>query len=535
MATLALVAVAAASPGALVGVQLAVAMTAATAFDNLVLFPKLFPQDPSEAGRVGDIQIGGAEEGTPLFQCVGATAKMPGNLIWASPLREVAATSQVGKNSTVINYRYYGSGAIEICSNRIAKLLRVWADGDLIYDDDRAALSLVNSNFRMEVPGGAGSGTTAYLKIDTVSTGVDLNDVRVGSNQEVTLSGFTNGSNNGTFTVLSKGTLGVDTYLYLRRTSGVFITEGTGATKTVSQPVPGWAPGVQISGTPKVRLGLTTQAPDTTIESFEGTGNVPAYRGVAYVVFDDFNFTKYGNRWPTFEFLVETYGGTDVSDGIDQLMTQAGVDASRYDTSGISSQAMSGYVRRGVQSLSQTLQPVMLAYNLTSRERDGKMMFLDLDAVDTVVLTEDEMLAGKNQGPVDFAHNSSRKKPGEVIVTYVDEELDYSVRTQRAAVAEKLDKDILQSNIPLVLSGDQAREVANRLLHLLQSNDRSATLRLPPSFLLLEEGDLLSITLHGEPTLLRITEKIRGVNGIIEVYCIVDDLVGRTFTSLPAP
>lgn len=51
-----------------------------------------------------------------------------------------------------------------------------------------------------------------------------------------------------------------------------------------------------------IYLGTETQLPDPTIEAIEGVGNVPAYRGQAYVVFTDLQLANFGNRVPNFTF-----------------------------------------------------------------------------------------------------------------------------------------------------------------------------------------------------------------------------------------
>lgn len=58
----------------------------------------------------------------------------------------------------------------------------------------------------------------------------------------------------------------------------------------------------------KVYPGSETQLPDPTIEADKGIGNVPAYRGQAYIVFTDFQLADYGNRIPNFEFEVVAAG-----------------------------------------------------------------------------------------------------------------------------------------------------------------------------------------------------------------------------------
>lgn len=54
----------------------------------------------------------------------------------------------------------------------------------------------------------------------------------------------------------------------------------------------------------RVYLGTEDQLPDAFIESVEGAGQVPAYRGLAYVVFEDLALAEFGNRLPQLSFEV---------------------------------------------------------------------------------------------------------------------------------------------------------------------------------------------------------------------------------------
>lgn len=54
-----------------------------------------------------------------------------------------------------------------------------------------------------------------------------------------------------------------------------------------------------------VYLGSEDQTPDSIIESHLGVGKVPAHRGMAYVVMEDFPLQDYGNRIPNFSFEVQ--------------------------------------------------------------------------------------------------------------------------------------------------------------------------------------------------------------------------------------
>jgi hypothetical protein len=57
----------------------------------------------------------------------------------------------------------------------------------------------------------------------------------------------------------------------------------------------------------RVYTGSATQTPDALIEGFVGTGNAPAYRGTAYVVFENLRLEHYGNRIPNLTFEVEGF------------------------------------------------------------------------------------------------------------------------------------------------------------------------------------------------------------------------------------
>lgn len=68
-----------------------------------------------------------------------------------------------------------------------------------------------------------------------------------------------------------------------------------------------WADGTEIALNAlamRVYNGTQDQLPDPKMEAVEGAGRVPAYRGVAYVVFEDLDLAPYGNRVPQFTFEV---------------------------------------------------------------------------------------------------------------------------------------------------------------------------------------------------------------------------------------
>jgi len=75
-----------------------------------------------------------------------------------------------------------------------------------------------------------------------------------------------------------------------------------------------WADGVELdltAVTMRVYTGTEDQMPDPLMEAVEGAGEVPAYRGVAYVVFEDLDLSPFGNRVPQFAFEVSRAAAPD--------------------------------------------------------------------------------------------------------------------------------------------------------------------------------------------------------------------------------
>jgi GTA TIM-barrel-like domain/Putative phage tail protein len=68
-----------------------------------------------------------------------------------------------------------------------------------------------------------------------------------------------------------------------------------------------WADGEEVAVDDlnmRVYPGSMDQLPDPVIEAVEGEGQVPAYRGTAYVVLEDLPLDQFGNRVPQFSFEV---------------------------------------------------------------------------------------------------------------------------------------------------------------------------------------------------------------------------------------
>jgi hypothetical protein len=155
-----------------------------------------------EGPRLADLDVMASTEGAPIPRLYGR-ARISGQVIWATKLEEVVSTRTetaggkgglaAGASTTTTTYSYFANFAVGLCEGPIGRVMRVWADGNLL---DLAGITM------------------------------------------------------------------------------------------------------------RVYRGDESQTPDALIVAKEGAGNAPAYRGLAYVVFERMPLENFGNRIPQLSFEV---------------------------------------------------------------------------------------------------------------------------------------------------------------------------------------------------------------------------------------
>jgi len=234
-----------------------------------------------------------------------------------------------------------------------------------------------------------------------------------------------------------------------------------------------WADGKLLRGTGgdfksktgfRLHLGDEDQAPDPLIVAAEGAAQAPAFRGVAYAVFEELALAEFGNRIPSlsFELVAEAEPvaiGAIAAELGDPIEAGAGGPALRgYAASGAS-------VRGAVEELAQ---------------------LADLSLVDTGAA----LVLGAAEGAataLPSARESKRRElvrgaagsvPREVTLTYHDAGRDYQSGLQRAALgAPAPDALVERRSLAAVLSAAEARDFAERRLDRLWTGRVNAALR----------------------------------------------------------
>ncbi|HEX8223936.1 MAG TPA: phage tail protein [Allosphingosinicella sp.] len=246
----------------------------------------------------------------------------------------------------------------------------------------------------------------------------------------------------------------------------------------------------------RLHPGDEAQEVDPLIAAVEGIGQAPAYRGIAYAVFEDFQLADYGNRIPSLTFEVEADEGAPALGAVAAALGEGLAAAG-------ASPALAGYaasgdsVRAAIAALAE-LEPLALA-------DDGDALVLkSWDAGAAVTLDEAELgatAASGAGGRSEWLRRRGDSVPAEATLAYYDPGRDYQTGLQRATrPGSALGSE--RSAVAAALDAGTAKALAARRLERMWAGRRSAKVNLAWSRLGLAAGQRLRIA--GRPGLWRL-------------------------------
>ena len=155
-----LVAVGGAALGSAVGVGWQAGWLVGSVVGSL-LFPAKGQNVTTEGPRLGDLSVSSSAYGAPIAIGYG-TLRMAGNMIWSSSIREqqnVTRTRSGGKGGggatqTSVTYSYFASFALSFGEGPAEDVLRIWADGKLIYDKTGASPDVAKPDLKFRFHSG---------------------------------------------------------------------------------------------------------------------------------------------------------------------------------------------------------------------------------------------------------------------------------------------------------------------------------------------------------------------------------------------
>lgn len=144
-------------------IAITLAITAGSMAVNYLLTPRM-KQQPVDKGKMDDIRLIGSDYGAHIPRLLSGTARLSGNIIFATPAEHYVVTTgggggggKKGGGGGVTNEHIYKTSiGVLVLGNQIETFDRIWADTDLIVDNSPAATGLFEAE-DATLSGGASS------------------------------------------------------------------------------------------------------------------------------------------------------------------------------------------------------------------------------------------------------------------------------------------------------------------------------------------------------------------------------------------
>ena len=229
--------------------------------------------------------------------------------------------------------------------------------------------------------------------------------------------------------------------------------------------------------------GDERQALDPLIAASEGIGATPAYRGIAYAVFEDMALAGFGNRIPSISFeVIADVGGTSagaVLSGLGAIANDGGPAQTGLAATGDS-------VRGVAETLAQAMpfSTVVEGSVLTARFGAGRLR---------AIASEDRgASAGRKAVALSTDRVAAAAIPEIVTLAYNDVARDYLVGAQRAK-RDGASRREARIELPAALEAGAAKAIAEARLARMWAERSRATVTLPWRALTVGPGDRVKV------------------------------------------
>jgi len=422
---------------------------------------------PKEGPRIMDLSAPKSAYGQMIPEIVG-NCLVGCNMFWAQPKREVKRKSGKGTGAKGTLYSYYGDFAVLVCKGPIVGISRIWLNDRIVYD--MTADPAIGYPSQNNPPTNPPNGTK--FTVGSKPTGL-------WSGHEYEIAEWQNGR----------------WYFYPAGSTS------RAATNRFSRYV-------------RIYNGNSTQNPDPLIQSKEGVSRTPAFRGIAYIVFEGLPLTDnpgelfdFGGNFPRVKVEVINSGyrhpvdgyfvreETQLSEALTYFCKSVGIQESEIETDCVTGNLW-GYAVTSQRSARDCIADLASIYHFDLLD-SLKLKFLPPERESAVTINTKDLAAHEANGERsnNYTHTIAEtiSLPYEVALVYFSRERDYQENMVygRYVTANILNKNTTQ--LPIVLQGWQAQTAVNIAIHLVWIRRHTYRFALAFKYLRLQSGDRISI------------------------------------------
>jgi hypothetical protein len=242
------------------------------------------------------------------------------------------------------------------------------------------------------------------------------------------------------------------------------------------------------------------------------------------------------------KYPLERYGSNKVAlkDVLSDLCLRAGLAQTDFLVNEIS-QPVNGYVMSGRSSVRDVLDPLLGTYFIDAVETDGLLKFVPRgqDVCATIpydVLGAVEGSSSNDPVRITETREQELELPLRIDLTHYDPDRDYQTNTQHAARNSNavVTRDLESIELTVVLTADEAAQVAEKTLTYAWIGRTTASFDLPPKWLRLNPTDVVSLILKDAALKVRLTQVDFGANNIVSCQATLEDALAYSSDKMGA-
>lgn len=286
--------------------------------------------------------------------------------------------------------------------------------------------------------------------------------------------------------------------------------------------------------------GDDEQTEDAIIARHETTGTIPGFRGLCYQMLDQLDESTYfGNQLPLFEAALDIDPTMNWQEAFVVLCGRYGFAAEELDVSGVTPKPFEGMYLLGSVVGTTALQPMLLAGQIATQERDGVLAFFQIENADVVQIENGAAFSdlgtrsggGTPNSGDKLRHSQAAQEdlPTSIGVKHQDVDNVYAGGFQPFGLRQptatghvnETEVDLGQ----LALTRKEARNIAGTIMRRTWTNANTVEMQLPVAYLEVLENDLLTVTDDdGNDLLVRVIRREVGANFVVNIVGVREHL-----------
>lgn len=183
-------------------------------------------------------------------------------------------------------------------------------------------------------------------------------------------------------------------------------------------------------------------------------------------------------------------GAQTIGDVIRETCERSGLE--QVDVAGLYGN-VTGYQARDIQSARASLQPLMLAYGVDSVEENGALRFQNRNAEAVGDIVSEDLVALGPEHAIEATRLPEAELAGKVRLSFIRADGSYETGAAEAVLPDEAAIGVSETELPLVLSGAEARAMAERWLAESRIAREAVQFALPPSRSSLGVGDVIEL------------------------------------------